>query len=184
VESWRRDFSTLTTFLDYPEQIRSSIYTINILERANKEIKRRTKTIEVFSYVKAIEKILYLISTELNEKWSRRVHRGFIKAKPILEKMRREDFPRHKILDTMFLSSSMSIFFTFFAFNILPAMTYPKNYDFIFFNVEYQDLTAILFFSIFSTFKSLSIIFFIIYRSNQLATSRQVAISHFQTGRI
>ena len=92
VESWRKDFSTLTTFLDYPEQISSSIYTINILERANKEIKRRTKTIEVFSYVKAIEKILYLISTELNEKWSRRVHRGFIKAKPILEKMRREGY--------------------------------------------------------------------------------------------
>ena len=92
VESWRRDFSTLSAFLDYPEEIRASIYTINILERANKEIKRRTKTIEVFSYVKAIEKILYLISTELNEKWSRRVHRGFIKAKPILEKMRRERY--------------------------------------------------------------------------------------------
>ena len=42
VESWRRDFSTLTTFLDYPEQIRSSIYTINILERAN-NLKERTK---------------------------------------------------------------------------------------------------------------------------------------------
>jgi len=48
--------------LDYPEEIRASIYTINILERANKKIKRRTKTIEVFSYVKAIKKILYLTS--------------------------------------------------------------------------------------------------------------------------
>jgi len=28
------------------------------------------------------------------------------KAKPILEKMRREDFPRHKILDTMVLLES------------------------------------------------------------------------------
>ncbi|RLE09145.1 hypothetical protein DRJ00_04940 [Candidatus Aerophobetes bacterium] len=62
VESWRRDFSTLTTFLDYPEQISSSIYTINILERANRQIKRRTKIVDVFSYVKAIEKILYLTS--------------------------------------------------------------------------------------------------------------------------
>jgi len=62
VESWRKDFSTLTTFLDYPEQIRSSIYTINILERANRQIKRRTKIVDVFSYVKAIEKILYLTS--------------------------------------------------------------------------------------------------------------------------
>ena len=79
---WRRDFSTLSAFLDYPGKIRSSIYTINILERANKEIKRRTKTIEVFSYVKAIEKILYLISTELNGKWSRRVHRKFTRQNP------------------------------------------------------------------------------------------------------
>jgi len=79
--------------------------SFDILERANKKIKRRTKTIEVFSYIKAIEKILYLISTELNEKWSKRVHRGFLKAKPILEKMRRKDFPRYKILDTMPLIS-------------------------------------------------------------------------------
>jgi len=32
------------------------------------------------------------VSTELNEKWSRRVHRGFIKAKPVLEKMGRERY--------------------------------------------------------------------------------------------
>jgi len=42
----------------------------------------RTKTIEVFSYVKVIEKILYLVSTELNEKWSRRVHRKFTRQNP------------------------------------------------------------------------------------------------------
>jgi len=59
VESWRKDFSTLTTFLDYPEQIRSSIYTINILERANK---KKNQDYRGLPYVKAIEKILYLAS--------------------------------------------------------------------------------------------------------------------------
>jgi len=90
-ESWRRDFSTLSAFLDYPGKIRASIYTINILERANKKMKRGTKTIEVFSYVKAIEKILYLISTELNEKWSRRVHRK-LQGKTYIGKDEKERF--------------------------------------------------------------------------------------------
>ena len=39
-EAGEGGFSTLTTFLDYPGKIRSSIYTINILERANKKITR------------------------------------------------------------------------------------------------------------------------------------------------
>jgi len=59
VESWRRDFSTLSAFLDYPEQIGSSIYTINILERANK---KKNQDYRGLPYVKAIEKILYLAS--------------------------------------------------------------------------------------------------------------------------
>jgi len=40
-------------------------------------------------------------SIKLNEKWSRRVRRGFIKEKPELKKMRRKNIARHKILDTM-----------------------------------------------------------------------------------
>lgn len=58
----------LATFLSYPEEIRSSIYTTKILERINKEMKRRINTIEFFSQVKIVEKIIYLVSMELNER--------------------------------------------------------------------------------------------------------------------
>lgn len=91
-ESWERDFSSLATFLSYPEEIRSSIYTTKTLERTNKEMKRRIKTIEFFSQVKAVEKIIYLVSMELNERQHTRAHRGFIKTNPLLKKMRRERY--------------------------------------------------------------------------------------------
>jgi transposase-like protein len=45
----RENFPYLVAFVKYPEEVRPYIYTTNQLKRAGKEVKRRTKTIEVFS---------------------------------------------------------------------------------------------------------------------------------------
>ncbi|MFB6290218.1 MAG: IS256 family transposase, partial [Candidatus Bipolaricaulia bacterium] len=60
VESWEEDLPDLLTFLDYPDEIRSTIYTTNWLERAIKEMRRRTKTQDSFPSPQAAEKTLYL----------------------------------------------------------------------------------------------------------------------------
>ncbi len=73
VKSWERDLPCLITYLSYPEELRASIYTTNILERFIKEVKRRTKVIEVFPHPDATGKILYLVASEINERYKRRL---------------------------------------------------------------------------------------------------------------
>lgn len=77
VKYWRENFPHLTVFLNYPEQVRPYIYTTNQLERINKEIKRRTKTIEAFSSEESLISVLYLILKFENEKLQQRRLRGF-----------------------------------------------------------------------------------------------------------
>ncbi|MEJ5189826.1 MAG: transposase, partial [Breznakiellaceae bacterium] len=57
--------------------VRPYIYTTNQLERINKEIRRRTKTIEVFSSEESLISVLYLILKNENEKLQQRRLRGF-----------------------------------------------------------------------------------------------------------
>ena len=78
VRYWRENFPHLTAFLKYPEQVRPYIYTTNQLERINKEVKRRTKTIEVFSSEESLVSVLYLILKSENERLGQRRLRGFV----------------------------------------------------------------------------------------------------------
>jgi len=57
------------------------------LERAIKEMRRRTKSQDSLPSPKAAEKILYLRTKERNNKWGNRLTRDFEKAKPKLEEM-------------------------------------------------------------------------------------------------
>jgi len=67
VNRWRDNFLYLFTFMKFPLQIRSLIYTTNQLERLHKEIKRRLKVMEILPEEEKAEKILYLIIAQLNE---------------------------------------------------------------------------------------------------------------------
>jgi len=92
LEKWEENIDTLLTFLEYPESIRKAIYTINSLERLMKEVKRRTKVIEVFPGENALEKALYLVFTVENEKMERRLLTGFSEARHFLELSRRKRY--------------------------------------------------------------------------------------------
>lgn len=65
------------TFLDFPESIRSSIYTNNISEGFNKQLKRRTKVKEQFPSPDALEKAAYCYASEYNAKSNQKAHKGF-----------------------------------------------------------------------------------------------------------
>ncbi|MBC7218418.1 MAG: transposase [Candidatus Caldatribacterium sp.] len=64
-------------FLRHPKPIRRYLYTTNQLERLTKGVKRRTKVVEVFCGEEAVEKLLYLVLSHLNEAWGARKLRGF-----------------------------------------------------------------------------------------------------------
>ena len=72
VHRWELNLTNLLTFLNFPAGLRRYIYTTNMLERLNKEIKRRIKVIESFSTEHSLEKMLYLILREEDEKLSKR----------------------------------------------------------------------------------------------------------------
>lgn len=69
--------SNLLTFLDFPIEIRASIYTTNIIEGFNKNIKRKTKKKEQFPNAESLEKYLVCIFEEYNMKFQQRIHKGF-----------------------------------------------------------------------------------------------------------
>jgi len=77
VKSWKKDLDYLKTYLRYPYEIREMIYTTNILERFIKEVKRRTKVIEVFPDENSLEKVLYLVSVNMNERYKGRKVKNF-----------------------------------------------------------------------------------------------------------
>jgi putative transposase len=57
------------------------IYTTNWIERENKEIRKRLKTMNSLPSIEAAEKIIYLNVVEKNDLWSERICTGFVKAK-------------------------------------------------------------------------------------------------------
>jgi len=72
VKRWGENFNNLTTFMDYPQEIRRFIHTTNQLERLMKEIKRRAKVIEVFSGPEAVYKVVYLVLSHMNERYTKK----------------------------------------------------------------------------------------------------------------
>ena len=70
----------LLTFMDYPNSIRSVIYTTNAIERTIKEIRKRLKPMNSLSSLEAAEKVVYLTIQDFNEKWAGRKLRGFAEA--------------------------------------------------------------------------------------------------------
>ena len=72
VKRWENNLPHLLTFYKFDPGLRRYIYTTNVLERLNKEIKRRVKVIESFSTEHSLEKMLYLILLEENEKVKKR----------------------------------------------------------------------------------------------------------------
>ena len=71
---------SLFTFFEFPSQIRCSIYTTNLIEGFNKNLKRGTKRKEQFPNEDSLERYVCSFCSDYNQKFSTRVHRGFAQA--------------------------------------------------------------------------------------------------------
>ena len=89
---WKDNMESLTAYLKYPKILQSHIYSTNILERFNKEVKRRVKVIEHFPNETSAENIVYLVSQEWNETQWHRCIKGWYEISPLLVQMRKERF--------------------------------------------------------------------------------------------
>lgn len=67
----------LFTFYDYPECVRQTIYSTNLIEANNKQLKRSFKKKEQFPTEQSEEKYLVIQFNRYNEKNMNHIHRGF-----------------------------------------------------------------------------------------------------------
>jgi len=70
VRSWEQNWSSLSTFFDYPQEIRRLIYTTNTVEGYNRQLRKVLKTKAAFPTSDAARKLLYLVNTEITKKWT------------------------------------------------------------------------------------------------------------------
>lgn len=71
------DLDSLFTFYAFPEKIQRSIYTTNLIENFNKNLKRGTKRKEQFPNEDSLERYVCTFCMDYNKQFSERIHRGF-----------------------------------------------------------------------------------------------------------
>ena len=71
--SWRRAWSEVIPFLDYPPEVRRLIYTTNAIEALNSKIRRAVRTRGHFPSDDAAAKLIYLALNATSQEWKRSV---------------------------------------------------------------------------------------------------------------
>ncbi|MFU0828899.1 MAG: IS256 family transposase [Lachnoclostridium sp.] len=71
------DITSLFTFYEFPMEIRKSIYTTNIIENFNKNLKRNTNRKEQFPNEDSLDRYVCSYCVDYNKKYGSRVHKGF-----------------------------------------------------------------------------------------------------------
>ena len=69
-QSWRRNWSRLIPFFDYPPEIRKVIYTTNAIESVNMSLRKLTKNRGPFPSDEALTKLFYLALCNISQKWT------------------------------------------------------------------------------------------------------------------
>lgn len=69
IRSWHNNWENLSNYFDYPLEIRKLIYTTNIIENLNKNIRKYTKCKTQFPNDNAAIKAIYLACNSLEMKW-------------------------------------------------------------------------------------------------------------------
>lgn len=90
VTMWKKQYPTMVkhllaneslfSFYDFPKVIRPSLYTTNLIEGFNKQLKRFTKRKEQFPNIASLERFLVSYAMDYNSKFKHRIHKGFGKA--------------------------------------------------------------------------------------------------------
>lgn len=68
--SWRANWANLSTYFKYPQEVRTLIYTTNIIEGFNRQMRKVTKSKSVFPTDDSLLKMLYLAMIDVTKKWS------------------------------------------------------------------------------------------------------------------
>lgn len=70
VRSWQNNWDDLTTFFEFPKEIRRLIYTTNTVEGYHRQLRRVIKNKGSFPTEQAVRKLLYLATMDITKKWT------------------------------------------------------------------------------------------------------------------
>ena len=96
IEKWKQQYPkvvklimnpAILTFYNFPPSIRRTIYSTNLIEGFNKQLKKYTKRKEQFPNEESLERFLVSQFNEYNQKFLGRVHKGFKEIQDTLESM-------------------------------------------------------------------------------------------------
>lgn len=80
-QSWRDNWANLSTYFKFPQELRRLIYTTNMIEGINRQLRKVTKSKSVFPTDDSLFKMLYLAMIDITKKWTgRRQDRSMIHA--------------------------------------------------------------------------------------------------------
>ena len=71
-QSWRANWANLSTYFKYPQAVRKLIYTTNVIEGFNRQLRKVTKSKSVFPTDDSLFKMLYLAMIDITKKWTER----------------------------------------------------------------------------------------------------------------
>jgi putative transposase len=70
VKSWLVNWELLSNYFKYSPEIRRAIYTTNIIESFNSQLRKITKSKRVFSNDQALIKLIYLVYMNIKKAWT------------------------------------------------------------------------------------------------------------------
>lgn len=74
IDSWYNNWNNLDTLFKFSPQIRKLIYTTNVLEGFNRQVRKFTKVRTIFPTDESLNKCVYLATMEIMEKWTQLIH--------------------------------------------------------------------------------------------------------------
>lgn len=74
IDSWYNNWNNLDTFFKFSPQIRKLIYTTNVLEGFNRQVRKFTKVRTIFPTDESLNKCVYLATMEIMGKWTQPIY--------------------------------------------------------------------------------------------------------------
>ena len=73
IKSWNQNIDELTTFFNFPKELRKLIYTTNSIENLNRNIRKLTKSKNGFCTINSLKKMLYFSIINQSKHWKTRI---------------------------------------------------------------------------------------------------------------
>lgn len=73
IRSWKDNWENLSTFFQFPQELRTIIYTTNPIESVNRRLRKVTKNRGAFPNDQALMKMAYLAIIDITRKWVVRI---------------------------------------------------------------------------------------------------------------